>query len=68
MEVAMTILSIPDMTCAHCEASVIAALRPLAEEVHVDLAARTAELTAPAPSDQLIAALDRIGFPARIIS
>lgn len=64
----MTVLSIPDMTCRHCEASVIAALTPLADEVSVDLAGQTAALVTKAPDEALIAALARIGFPARVIA
>jgi copper chaperone len=64
----MTTLSIPDMSCRHCEASVLAALAPLAEGVTVDLATRTAALTTKAPPEALIAALDQIGFPASILA
>jgi copper chaperone len=64
----MTVLSIPDMTCGHCEASVIAALTPLADGVSVDLAAKTALLTPKAAPDALIAALARIGFPASVVA
>lgn len=64
----MTVLSIPDMTCRHCEASVLAALTPLAGGVSVDLSAQTAVLVKAAPPEDLIAALDRIGFPARVIA
>lgn len=64
----MTRLSIPDMTCGHCKAAVEAALAPLAAPVTVDLASRTAEVTGTAPPESLIAALDRIGFPARVVA
>ena len=64
----MTTLSIPDMTCNHCKASVIAALTPLADGVTVDLAAQTADVTPDASPEALIAALARIGFPARVIA
>ncbi|MCZ8079411.1 MAG: heavy-metal-associated domain-containing protein [Rhodobacteraceae bacterium] len=62
----MTLLSIPDMTCGHCKASVETALASLADagEVTVDLAARTATTTGPASPESLILALDEVGFPA----
>jgi copper chaperone len=67
-ETAMTTLSIPDMTCGHCKASVVAVLTPLADDVTVDLAARTVAVTPKAPTDALIAALARIGFPASVMA
>jgi copper chaperone len=63
----MTTLSIPDMTCGHCKASVETALAPLAATVTVDLAARTVEVASSAPPARLLAALDQIGFPAQVI-
>lgn len=64
----MTTLSIPDMTCGHCEASVLAVLAPLADSVTVDLAAKTAAVTPTVPTETLIAALARIGFPASVVA
>ena len=65
----MTKLSIPDMNCGHCRASVEGALGALpdAGEISVDLTNRTATVTGPAANDTLIRALDEIGFPARIV-
>jgi copper chaperone CopZ len=62
----MVTLSIPDMHCNACKASVERALAPLAAgaPVSVDLAARRATVDGPAEVGSLIAALDRIGFPA----
>lgn len=65
----MTVLSIPDMTCGHCRASVegaIAAL-PGIRSVTVDLASRLARVEGEARTESLIAALDQIGFPASVI-
>lgn len=64
----MTTLSIPDMTCGHCKASVEQALGKLAgvQTVSVDLPARTATVEGPAEPAALIAALDSIGFPATV--
>lgn len=62
----MTTLSVPDMSCGHCKASVEAALAPLASRVQVDLPARrvTAE---GAPPRALIDALAAVGFPAVVV-
>ncbi len=62
----MTTLSVPDMSCGHCKASVEAALSPLATKVQVDLGTRrvTAEGAAP---EALVKALDSIGFPATVV-
>jgi copper chaperone len=65
----MTTLSIPDMTCGHCKASVEAALAALGNAGHVtvDLAAKTATASGPAAPASLIKALDEVGFPASVI-
>ncbi len=62
----MTTLSVPDMSCGHCKASVEAALAPIATKVEVDLPARrvTAE---GAASAALVKALEEIGFPASVV-
>lgn len=62
----MTILSVPDMSCGHCKASVEAALVPLATKVEVDLPAR--RVTVEGGSEQaLLQALESVGFPAKVI-
>lgn len=65
----MTTLSIPDMTCGHCKASVESALAALGDAgtVSVDLAAKTATATGPAAPARLLKALDEVGFPATVI-
>jgi copper chaperone len=62
----MTTLSIPDMSCAHCKSTVETALSavPGADGVTVDLVARQATVSGPAPVTDLIAALDQAGYPA----
>lgn len=62
----MTRLSVPDMSCGHCKASIEAAIARLdsAAGVKVDLAGRTVEVDSNTPAPALIAALDEIGFPA----
>lgn len=65
----MTTLSIPDMTCGHCRASVTDALSRLkgAEKIEVDLTAKTARVEGNADSAEMIRALDAIGFPATVV-
>lgn len=60
-------LSIPDMSCGHCKASVEAALAPLAQTVNVDLPAREVHLTGVKDEAALLAALGSIGFAAEIL-
>jgi copper chaperone len=66
----MTTLSIPDMTCGHCKASVEGALGSLpdAGTVTVDLTERTVTATGPATAASLIRALDAVGFPASVLT
>lgn len=62
----MTELSIPDMSCGHCRASIEAALRPLpgVTGIRFDAEARRATVEGSAPAAVLLQALDEIGFPA----
>ena len=64
----MTTLSVPDMSCSHCKASVEAALGavPQAGAVKVDLSTRKVEVTGHAPAADLIQALDAAGYPATV--
>ena len=64
----MTTLSVPDMSCNHCKASVEAALGtvPEAGSVTVDLTTRKVKVAGPAPATALIAALDKAGYPATV--
>ena len=64
----MTTLSVPDMNCGHCKASVEAALAPLGRQIVVDLAKRTVTLDSTAPNDQLLIALLEVGFPASVVA
>lgn len=59
-------LSIPDMSCGHCRASVTRALTELdpAARVTVDLTARTAQVDTTAPLPAVLAALEAVGFAA----
>ena len=64
----MTLLSVPDMSCGHCKASVEAALAPLPgmAPVEVDLANRQVKVAGPAY--QALQALAAIGFPAKAVA
>jgi copper chaperone len=59
-------LSVPDMSCGGCKASVEKVLGPLAapEGLTIDMTARQVAFLGSADADQMIAALARIGFPA----
>lgn len=61
-------LSLPDMSCGHCKASVLEALGPLATRVEVDLTSREVSVETDQPIAVLISALDQIGFPATVVS
>jgi copper chaperone len=59
-------LSIPDMSCGHCSAAVRRALEALDDGVQVtfDMAARRADVQTTARAEDILSALDEIGFPA----
>jgi copper chaperone len=59
-------LTIPDMTCGHCRASVERAVAEVAPDarVTVDLAARTAEVEGAPDAGLVLAALRAAGFEA----
>jgi copper chaperone len=65
----MTRLSIPDMSCGHCRASVTDALTklPSVTGLSLDGEARIADVQGDAPTDALLAALNKIGFPAKTL-
>jgi copper chaperone len=64
----MTSLSIPDMNCSHCKATVEAALAavPGARDVQVDLASRRVSVDGEASTPALLAALDAVGYSAQV--
>lgn len=63
----MTTLSVPDMSCGHCKASVEAAIFAAdpAAKVSVDLASRTVAVTA-ADLAPVLKALEAEGYPATV--
>lgn len=64
----MTTLSVPDMSCNHCKATVEAALAtvPQAGAVTVDLTSRKVQVAGTAPVEALLQALDKAGYPASV--
>lgn len=66
----MTTLSVPDMTCGHCKASVEAALAkvPGVAAVTVDLGTHRVEVEGEAQVEVMVSALDEIGFPAEVVT
>ena len=64
----MTLLSVPDMSCGHCKASVEAALAPLPGMAPVEVDLTTRQVTVAGPADQAFMALEAIGFPASAVA
>lgn len=72
----MTTLSVPDMNCGHCKASVETALAPFGSGILapfgsgiiVDLAHRTVTLDSTATEDSLLVALLEVGFAATLVA
>ncbi len=66
----MIVISVPDMHCNSCKASVEAALHPIAgpATIDVNLASRQVTVDGPADTTAMIGALLRIGFPAHLVS
>jgi copper chaperone len=66
----MTLLSVPDMTCGHCKASVTTALQSLpgTTAINVDLTTRHVTVEGTTAPEALLAALNQIGFPAEVIA
>ncbi|WP_372839994.1 heavy-metal-associated domain-containing protein [Phaeovulum sp.] len=60
------ILSVPDMSCGHCKATIEAALAAVGARVEVDLPAR--EITVSGlPAATVLAALKGAGYPAEVV-
>ncbi len=66
----MTVLSVPDMTCGHCKASVEAALSgiPGVQNVSVDLGTHRVEVRGGAAPEAMLRALGEVGFPAEVVT
>ena len=65
----MTTLSVPDMSCGHCKATVEAALAKVegTGSVTVDLSLREVTVSGTAAAPALLAALDGAGYPAAVL-
>jgi len=57
-------LSVPDMSCGHCRASIDKALAPLGATVAFDMERRQIAVSGDIAPARVIDTLDRIGFPA----
>lgn len=66
----MTRLSVPDMSCGHCKASVEGALSALpgAGAIKVDLSRREVSVEGATAPAALVAALAEAGYPATVIA
>lgn len=64
----MTLLSVPDMSCGHCKASVEAALSPLPGMAPVEVDLQNRQVKVAGPAAEALRALEAIGFPARDIT
>jgi len=62
----MVTLSVPDMNCGHCKASVEAALKPHTSKIEVDLQGRKVHAESLTEVEKLLEALSDIGFPASV--
>ena len=58
--------SVPDMSCGHCRAAIETAVRAAdpAAEIGFDQDQRQVEIASRLGPGEVIAALDRVGFPA----
>lgn len=65
----MITLSIPDMSCGHCRASIQAALAPVPgiTALRFDNDRRQAEIEGEVTARDLVQLLDAIGFPAQVV-
>lgn len=59
-------LSVPDMTCGHCKASVEKAVTALDDdaELDFDMETREVEIDSTASKSAILSALDAAGYPA----
>ncbi|MEZ5777991.1 MAG: heavy-metal-associated domain-containing protein [Paracoccaceae bacterium] len=62
-------LSIPDMSCEHCKATVERTVIDLDSraDVVVDLKSRTAEIRTTAAPQAILTALEAEGYPAKLL-
>ena len=60
-------LTLPDMTCGHCVATVTKTIKSLdpAADVKADLAAKTVNVETTAPASAVAKALEEAGYPSK---
>ncbi|OQX29770.1 MAG: hypothetical protein B0D92_01985 [Spirochaeta sp. LUC14_002_19_P3] len=56
-------IKISGMNCGHCQAKVENALSSVAASVEVNLAAKTVSVKTDKPTAELLAALEKAGYP-----
>ena len=58
-------LSIPDMSCGHCEKAIREAVKELDEDarITVDLGSRTVDIETARPREDVSVAIARAGYP-----
>lgn len=61
------VLSIPTISCQHCADSITAAVAQLGGQCTVDIAQKTAQVHTDKSSQELLGALDAIGFSGEVI-
>ena len=65
----MTTLHVPDMSCGHCASTITRAVKALdpAATLQIDLPAHRVQVTtAQATTEQILAALQQVGYPAEV--
>ncbi|MBW6506054.1 MAG: cation transporter [Rhodobacteraceae bacterium] len=60
------ILSVPDMSCGHCKATIEAALAAVGARASFDMPARQVTVSG-LPAATLLAALKGAGYPAEVV-
>ncbi|MCF4098971.1 heavy-metal-associated domain-containing protein [Maritalea mediterranea] len=66
----MTKFNVPDMTCGHCEAAVLKAIKDVdsSADIKVDLSEHKIDVTSKADNDDILAALNAAGYPSSLAS
>jgi copper chaperone len=63
-------LSVPDMTCSHCAATITKAVKGVDETAlcEVDLAAKRVHVDSPLPPSDFVEALEDVGYASSLVS
>jgi len=64
----MTLFNVPDMSCAHCKATIETALHAVdgTAEIKVDLTAKTVAVADSLPTEMVLKTLDAAGYTASV--